>query len=55
MENAAKRLLLFAPDTMPWNVIAADWNNTIFLPSKAGDGLEEFEMDEIIDAIANSI
>jgi hypothetical protein len=55
MENAAKRLLLFAPDTMPWNVIAADWNNTIFLPSKAGDGLEELEMEEIINAIANSI
>jgi hypothetical protein len=55
MENSAKRLLLFAPDTMPWNVIAADWNNTIFLPSKAGDGLEEVEMQEIINAIANSI
>jgi hypothetical protein len=55
MENSAKRLLLFAPDTMPWNVIAADWNNTIFLPSKAGDGLEDLEMEEIINAIANSI
>lgn len=55
MENSAKRLLLFAPDTTPWNVIAADWNNTIFLPSKAGEGLEEVEMQEIINAIANSI
>lgn len=55
MENSAKRLLLFAPDTSPWNVIAADWNNTIFLPSKAGDGLEEVEMQEIIDVIASSI
>jgi von Willebrand factor type A domain len=55
MENSAKRLLLFAPDTTPWNIIAADWNNTIFLPSKAGDGLEEVELQEIINAIANSI
>jgi hypothetical protein len=55
MENAAKRLLIFTPDTEPWNVIAADWNNTIFLPSQAGDGLEELEMEEIINAIANSI
>jgi hypothetical protein len=55
MENAAKRLLLFAPDTTPWNRIAADWDNTIFLPSRAGDGLEDHEMGEIIDAIANSI
>jgi hypothetical protein len=55
MENAAKRLLLFAPDTIPWNAIAADWNNTIFLPSRAGHGLEDHEMEEIINAIANSI
>jgi hypothetical protein len=55
MENGAKRLLLFAPDTRPWNAIAADWNNTIFLPSKAGFGLEDHEMEEIINAIANSI
>jgi von Willebrand factor type A domain len=55
MENAAKRLLLFAPDTIPWNAIASDWDNTIFLPSRAGEGLEDHEMGEIINAIANSI
>jgi hypothetical protein len=55
MENAAKRLLLFAPDTTPWNVIAADWNNTIYMPSRAGEGLNEYEFTEIIDAIGNSI
>jgi hypothetical protein len=55
MEIGAKRLLLFAPDAPPWNVIAADWDNTIFLPSQAGKGLEEHEMNEIIEAIANSI
>jgi hypothetical protein len=55
MENTAKRLLIFTPDTDPWNVIAADWNNSIFVASKAGAGLEEIEMDEIINAIANSI
>lgn len=55
MENAAKRLLLFAPDTTPWNVIAADWNNTIYMPSRAGEGLNEYEFTEIIDAISNSI
>jgi hypothetical protein len=55
MENAAKRLLLFAPDATPWNVIAADWNNTVYLPSRAGEGLEEVELAEIIDTIANSV
>jgi hypothetical protein len=55
MENAAKRLLLFAPDTTPWNIIAADWNNTVYFPSNAGAGLEDVELNEIVDVIANSV
>jgi hypothetical protein len=55
MENAAKRLLMFAPDAQPWNMIAADWNNTIYLQSQAGNGLEELELNEIVDLIANSV
>jgi hypothetical protein len=55
MENSAKRLLLFAPEMEPWDRIAADWNNTIFFPSQAGDGLEEIEMSEIIQTIVNSL
>jgi hypothetical protein len=55
MDNSAKRLLIFAPEVYPWNDIADDWNNTLFFPSAAGDGLEEWEMDEIIATIANSL
>lgn len=55
MENSAKRLLLFAPEEYPWTDIADDWNNTLFFPSTAGEGLEEWEMDEIIATIANSL
>jgi hypothetical protein len=55
MENSAKRLLLFAPELYPWTDIADDWNHTIFFPSAAGEGLEEWEMDEIIATIANSL
>jgi hypothetical protein len=55
MENSAKRLLLFAPEKYPWTDIADDWNNTLFFPSTAGEGLEEWEMDEIIATIANSL
>jgi hypothetical protein len=55
MENAAKRLLMFAPDAQPWNMIAADWNNTIYLQSQAGNGLDEYELNEIVDLIANSV
>jgi hypothetical protein len=55
MENSAKRLLMFAPEEYPWSDIADDWNNTIFFPSEAGEGLEEWEMDQIIATIANSL
>lgn len=55
MENSAKRLVLFAPDETPWKDIADEWNMTILFPSVAGQGLEEVEMSEIINTIANSI
>lgn len=55
MPDSAKRLLLFAPDANPWTMIGSSWENTIHFPSQAGKGLEEFENEEIIAAIVNSI
>lgn len=56
MEQSAKRLVLFAPEAEPWQeTIGEDWDLTLHFPSKAGEGLEEFEMDEIIETIANSL
>ncbi len=55
MDNSAKRLVLFAPDTRPWSDISEEWNLVMHFPSTAGQGLKEFEMDEIINTIANSL
>ncbi|WP_406505869.1 vWA domain-containing protein [Streptomyces sp. NBC_00212] len=56
MEQSAKRLVLFAPEEAPWSdPIAEEWDLTLHFASKAGQGLEEFEMDEIIETIANSL
>lgn len=56
MEQSAKRLVLFAPEQAPWaDPIAEEWDLTLHFASKAGQGLEEFEMDEIIETIANSL
>lgn len=55
MDNSAKRLLLFAPEVYPWSDIADEWSRTLFFPSEAGEGLEEFEFEEILNTIANSI
>ena len=55
MDNRAKRLLLYAPEDPTWNTITNSWNNSIYFPSEAGEGLEEFEYKQIIDVIASSI
>jgi hypothetical protein len=55
MEYAAKRLLMYAPDVYPWNVISAYWDNVLHYPSAAGNGLNEVEFGQIIDAIAGSV
>ena len=55
MEFSAKRLLMYAPDVYPWNVISASWDNVLHYPSSAGRGLNEVEFDQIIDAIAGSV
>ena len=52
---SAKRLLLFAPDAEPWTMMGSNWNNAIHYVSTAGNGLEDVEMDQILDAIANSV
>ncbi len=55
MPVASRRLLLYAPDQTPWNEIGYNWEQTIYYPSIAGEGLAEHDMDTILEAIANSI
>ncbi|RCG32667.1 VWA domain-containing protein [Sphaerisporangium album] len=55
MEHSAKRLVLFAPDVEPWTSITDEWSLTMQFPSKAGEGLQDVEMDEIINTIVHSL
>ncbi len=55
MEYSAKRLLIYAPDVYPWNVISSSWSNTLHYLSNAGEGLNDYEFRQIIDNIANSV
>lgn len=55
MEYSAKRLLIYAPDVYPWNVISSTWSNTLHYLSSAGEGLNDYEFRQIIDNIANSV
>ncbi len=55
MNMEAKRLLIFAPEVYPWYEISEEWQQCIFVPSKAGEGLGDKDWDSIIQVIANSI
>ncbi len=55
LKKAARRLLIFAPDAYPWNIIGDAWGQTVWLPSQAGKGLEEVEYGTILQTIQNSI
>ena len=47
----SRRLLIFAPDTYPWNVIGDSWVDTIWFPSQAGKTLEDVENEMIMNAL----
>lgn len=55
MEQSARRLVLYAPDSIGWTEISDSWSQVIHFTSQAGKGLKEFDMDTILDALANSI
>lgn len=55
MNKAAKRLIIFAPDSSAWTEIGTNWSNTIHYPAKAGAGLSDVDYETIISSIVNSI
>ena len=55
MNVAAKRLILFAPDAYPWATIGSEWENTVWVPSRAGEGMEETDLKIVLDVLAGSI
>ena len=55
MDERGKRLLVYAPECPSWNLITQSWNNSLFYPSVAGDGLNEHEYQAIVHAVAESV
>lgn len=54
-EQAAKRLILFAPDEGAWESISNNWDYVVHVPSKAGDHLKDVDYKTILGCIAQSI
>lgn len=55
MDEYAKRLIIYAPDTNYWNYISEHWEKVFHVPSVAGDGMSEHDYGEILDLITNTI
>ena len=55
MENKAKRLLLFAPDTSFWHTIKECWNNAVLAPAEEAHGLQDITYQYMINTIVNSV
>lgn len=55
INQQAKRLLLFAPNGPHWSTIVDTWDNVIHFPSVAGQGLGEFDYEQILNSISNTI
>jgi hypothetical protein len=55
IQHNARRLVLFAPAKGPWTDIIDEWSSIVHFASEAGKGLRDFELDQIIDALASSI
>ena len=53
--NSSKRLVLYAPAGGAWEEISNTWDNVLFVPSVAGNGLREVDYNMILDCIINSI
>lgn len=55
MDDYAKRLIIYAPDTNYWNYISENWEKVYHVPSVAGAGMSEHNYSEILDLIVNTI
>lgn len=55
LEYNVKRLLIFASEHPSWEDFTEQATLTIYLPSKAGDGLEENDKKDIMAALAENI
>ena len=55
LKQPAKRLVVFAPQMYPWPEIYESWNQVVYNPSKAGEGLDDVSWEHIINATVGMV
>ncbi|OFS28277.1 hypothetical protein HMPREF3086_01610 [Dietzia sp. HMSC21D01] len=53
--HETKRLLIYAPSESPWPAIGENWDQALHYPAKAGDGLQDYEYEQILKLLAASV
>lgn len=53
--HETKRLLVYAPSTTPWQAIGENWDLALHHTAKAGEGLQDFEYEQILKLLAASV
>jgi len=53
LKNAAKRLIVLAPQLYPWSDIYENWDQVIYHPSTAGGELDDFDWETIMFDLAD--
>jgi len=51
LNKFGKRLVIYAPDVYPWNVIGTEWENACWWTSKAGECITEIDMEMLLGPI----
>lgn len=55
MLKGYKRLVLFAPDVLPWSRISSTWDYVIHHPAQAANGLADADYHTILQIIVSSL
>lgn len=54
-EQRSKRMILFAPDAEAWQKIASSFDLVWHVVSKANEGCDEFDINQAIEVLVNSV
>jgi hypothetical protein len=55
IDQAARRLILFAPKVYPWRILYDDWEETVLVESRAGAGVSDQDYTSTIRTIVESV
>ncbi|MFE7853874.1 magnesium transporter MgtE N-terminal domain-containing protein [Streptomyces sp. NPDC057403] len=50
-----KRCVLMAPDGQPWNTLTNAWGMLVHYASPVGTGIQEFEMQQVLEALTSDV